>query len=64
VVVWAVASDARPLLAGLSLLAAVGIRGVYVIGGLGRGRSIFWSAWFFVVAAVCELLWLVSHRSL
>jgi hypothetical protein len=62
VVLWGVASDARPLLAVLSLLAAMALRGAYVITGLGKGRSIFWSSWFFAVAALCEIVWLVFDR--
>jgi hypothetical protein len=59
VVGWAIASDARPLLALFSLLAAVAIRTVYVImTRAGRGLSVFWSAWFFAIAALCELAWL------
>jgi hypothetical protein len=58
-VAWAVASDARPLLAFLSVVAAVVIRTVYVVmTSRGKGRSVFWSAWFFAVAAVCEIAWL------
>ena len=57
---WVIASDARPLLALLSVLAAVAIRTVYVVGmRWGRGRNVFWSPWFFVAAALCELAWLV-----
>jgi hypothetical protein len=42
VIAWAIASDARPLLALLSLVAAALIRGVYVITtGWGTGRSVF-----------------------
>ena len=44
VLLWAIASDARPVLA---LLTRSGI-----------GRSVFWSPWFFAVAALCELAWL------
>lgn len=59
VLVWVIASDARPLLALLSVLAAAVIRGTYVITmGFELGRSVFWSSWFFVVAALCELAWL------
>ena len=62
VVLWAIASDARPVLAVLSVLAAVVIRGVYVIGtSWGKGRFVFWSPWFFAVAALCELVWRVAH---
>ena len=62
IILWAAASDARPLLAGLSLVAALGVRAVYVtVIGWGRGRSTFWSAWFFAVAAVCELGWLIAR---
>jgi hypothetical protein len=61
--VWAVASDARPLLALLSLVAAASIRGTYVIcTSWGKGRSVFWSSWFFAVAALCEVLWLGAGR--
>jgi hypothetical protein len=63
VVLWAVASDARPLLALLSVLTAAAIRGVYVIT-TGAGRSVFWSPWFFAVAAVCELVWLIGSSHL
>jgi hypothetical protein len=59
VLVWAIASDVRPLLALLSLSAAVALRGAYVIVGWGKGRSVFWSPWFFAVAAVCEIAWLI-----
>lgn len=59
VIAWAIASDTRPLLALFSLLAAVAIRSIYVIlTRWGRGQSVFWSAWFFAVAALCELVWL------
>jgi Na+/melibiose symporter-like transporter len=59
VIAWLLATDARPWLALFSLLAAVVIRAIYVITTpWGRGRSVFWSAWFFVVAAACELVWL------
>ena len=61
VALWALASDGRPLVALLSLGAAVVIRCVYVVmTRRGTGRSVFWSAWFFAVAAVCEVAWLVS----
>ena len=60
VLLWAIASDARPVLALLSLLTAATIRGVYVImTKAGIGRSVFWSPWFFAVAALCELVWLI-----
>ena len=63
VIAWAIASDARPLLALLSLVAAAVIRGVYVITTRwGTGRSVFASAWFFAVAALCELVWLGVTR--
>jgi hypothetical protein len=63
VVLWAIASDGRPLLALLSVAAAIVIRCIYVVmTRLGTGRSTFWSAWFFVVAAACEVAWLIhSH---
>jgi hypothetical protein len=64
VLLWAVASDARPLVALLSLLAALVLRGGYVIVGWGKGRSIFWSPWFFAVAAVCEVAWLIADGRL
>ena len=58
-VVWAIASDARPLLALLSVLIALALRGVYVIiSSSGPDRSVFWSPWFFAVAALCEVIWL------
>jgi hypothetical protein len=61
---WAAASDARPVLALLSLLAALTIRCVYVVmTRVGIGRSVFWSPWFFAVAALCELVWLFVHSS-
>jgi hypothetical protein len=61
ILLWAVASDARPLVALLSLLAAASIRCVYVVLiSWGKGRSVFWSAWFFTVAAGCELAWLIG----
>jgi len=61
---WVIASDGRPLLALLSFGAAVVIRCVYVVTTrLGTGRSVFWSSWFFVVAAACEVAWLIHvHR--
>ena len=60
-VCWAIASDARPLLALLSLLAAWLIRVAYVLATrLGHGRAVLWSAWFFVIAAICELAWLLE----
>jgi hypothetical protein len=44
------------------VLAAAVIRGVYVIGtSWGKGRFVFWSAWFFAVAALCELIWRVAR---
>jgi uncharacterized membrane protein len=62
VLLWGIASDARPLLALLSVLAAVAIRTVYVAGmRWGRGRNVFLSPWFFAVAGVCELAWLVGR---
>jgi hypothetical protein len=62
VVAWAAASDARPLLALLSVAAAAVIRCLYVVvTGWGKGRSTFWSPWFFAVAAGCELVWLGVH---
>jgi hypothetical protein len=62
VLVWAVVSDARPALALLSLASAVVIRAVYVITmRWGRGRSVFWSPWFFAVAALCEAAWLLGR---
>ena len=61
VVLWAVASDARPLLALLSMLPALAIRGAYIIvSSSGPDRSAFWSPWFFAVAALCELVWLFA----
>jgi flavin reductase (DIM6/NTAB) family NADH-FMN oxidoreductase RutF len=63
VAAWAIASDARPLLALLSLVAATLIRGVYVITtSWGKGRSVFASSWFFAVAALCEIVWLAVTR--
>jgi hypothetical protein len=60
VALWAIASDGRPILALLALLAATLVRGVYVITThWGKGRSVFWSPWFFAVAALCEVAWLV-----
>jgi hypothetical protein len=65
VVLWAIASEARPLLALLSALTAAAIRGVYVITtSSGPGRSVFWSPWFFAVAALCELVWLIGFSNL
>jgi flavin reductase (DIM6/NTAB) family NADH-FMN oxidoreductase RutF len=63
VAAWAVASEARPLLALLSVVATAAIRGVYVITtGWGKGRSVFASSWFFAVAALCEIVWLAVTR--
>ena len=60
---WAVASDARPLLALLSVVATAVIRGVYVIATRwGKGRSVFASSWFFAIAALCEIAWLAVTR--
>jgi hypothetical protein len=65
VLLWALASDGRPLLALLSLVAAVVIRCAYVVmTRLGTGRSVFWSSWFFAVAAACELGWLIYAHHL
>jgi hypothetical protein len=62
-VVWAVASDARPWLALLSVLAAVVVRTVYVtVTSWGKGRSVVWSSWFFAVAAFSEVVWLALSR--
>jgi len=62
VLLWAVASDARPLLALLSVLAALAIRGLSVIVTRSEtGRSVFWSPWFFAIAGLCELVWLIAH---
>jgi hypothetical protein len=64
VLVWAVASDARPVLALLSVLSAVVIRAVYVITmSWGRGRSVLRSPWFFMVAALCEVAWLLGRSA-
>ena len=61
VVLWAVASDARPLLALLSALTAAAIRVLYLVtASSGSRRSVFWSPWFFAVAALCELVWLTG----
>jgi hypothetical protein len=61
-ITWAVASGARPILAVLSVVAAVVIRTVYVVTtSWGKGRSVFWSSWFFAVAAVCEIAWLAAR---
>jgi hypothetical protein len=60
VALWVVASDGRPLLALLGVAAAIVIRCVYVVmTRLGTGRSVFWSSWFFAVAAACEVAWLI-----
>jgi hypothetical protein len=64
VLCWALASDARPWVALLSVPAAALIRGSYVVTGWGAGRSVFWSAWFFAVAALCELAWLAVGSKL
>lgn len=62
VALWVIASDGRPLVAGLSVLAALVIRAVvvFVVRG-GQSFSVFWSAWFFAVAAACELGWFVAR---
>ena len=61
--VWAAASDARPWLALLSMLAALILRTGYVTAtSWGKGRSVFWSPWFFAVAALCEVVWLALSR--
>jgi hypothetical protein len=61
VALWVIASDGRPVLALLSVLAAVVIRCIYVVmTGWGTGRSTFWSSWFFAVAAGCEVIWLIA----
>ena len=62
VAVWALASDGRVLVAALSVVAALVIRGFFVIvlrGGQSFG--VFWSAWFFAVAAACELAWFAAR---
>jgi hypothetical protein len=62
VLLWALASDARTLVALLSVVGAAVIRYFYVVTtDAGKGRSVFWSAWFFAVAGVCELLWLAGN---
>ncbi len=62
VLVWAIASEAQPLVALLSLGAALVLRGAYlVLFGTGRSRSVFWSPWFFAVAAACEVAWLLAR---
>jgi len=62
VLAWAAASDARPLLAVISLLVAATLRCIYVVTtSSGTGRSTFWSAWFFAVAAAAELAWIVAR---
>ena len=64
VVFWAIASDARPLLALLSLIAAWLIRVAYVVTTRsGNGRAVLWSAWFFAIAAICELAWLLERST-
>lgn len=64
VALWVLASDGRPVLALLSVLAAAVIRCVYVVmTRLGTGRSVFWSAWFFAVAAGCEVVWLIARSN-
>jgi hypothetical protein len=61
---WAIASDARPLLALLSLIPAWLIRVAYVVmTRLGNGRAVLWSAWFFAIAAICELAWLLERST-
>jgi hypothetical protein len=63
VIAWAAASEARPLLAFLSVAAAAGLRCLYVVvTGWGKSRSTFWSPWFFVVAAGCELVWIAARH--
>ena len=63
VIAWAVASDGRPLLALFSVLAAAAIRCAYVVL-VAAGRAVFWSPWFFAVAAICELAWLLGKSTL
>jgi hypothetical protein len=61
VVLWAVASDARVVLALVAAVTAGVILGAYVVTtGWGKGRSLFWSPWLFAVAALCEVVWLVG----
>ena len=60
---WAVASDGRPLLALLSVVVAATVRYAYVVL-IAAGRAVFWSAWFFAVAACCELAWLAGTSAL
>ena len=62
VLAWAVASDGRPLLALFSVVGAAAIRYAYVVL-IATGRAVFWSAWFFAVAALCEVAWLVGSSS-
>ncbi len=63
VLVWAVASDGRPLLALVSVVAAAAIRCAYVVL-IAAGRAVFWSAWFFAVAAGFEVVWLLGSAVL
>jgi len=63
VLIWGAASDGRPLLALVTLLAAAAIRCAYVVL-IAAGRAVFWSPWFFGVAALCELAWLVGTSAL
>ena len=60
-IAWAIASDGHPLLALVSVLAAVAVRTIYLMAaGGGKARSVIVSPWFFAVAATCELLWLAG----
>ena len=59
-VLWLIASDGRPLLLLGGFVVALLLRGGYVIVGWGKGRSVFWSPWFFAVAALAEFIWLFA----
>jgi hypothetical protein len=63
VLIWAVAADGRPLLALFSVIVAAVVRYGYVVL-FTAGRAVFWSAWFFAVAALVEVAWLVGSSAL
>jgi hypothetical protein len=63
VLLWAVASDTRVVLALVAVVVAAALLGACVITtGWGKGRSAFWSPWLFTTAALCEVVWLVGSH--
>jgi hypothetical protein len=64
VLAWAIASDARVVLAVVAVvIASVVVGAVVITTGYGKGRAVFWSPWLFATAALGEVVWLVGFRS-